>query len=495
MDRLHVAWMAFGLYLAVTTWLAWRGMKKTTSLSGFALGNGDMGPLLVGITLAASIASTATFVINPGFVWKDGLAAFFHFGVAGFGGVTVGLVVLSKGFRALGTKTKALTLPHWIGARFESPGLRTYFALLNLVLAIAFVVLIIKGSAIVMQLTLGLSYFWSVVLIVGFVFSYILMGGTYAHAYTNALQGALMVLVAIALVYSGLHLFGGEVSFLDRLATRDPSLVAVPRPESPLFGNVFDVFVAGFVVSFGLVCQPHILTKALYLRSDRDLRRYLVIATLIGATFAGILIVGLYARVGFPELDAVPQDAVVASYLGKAFSPVVGVLVSVALLAAGMSTMDGILVSASTIAGSDLFLGALGQRLFPHLEAEARERMALTASRWILVGMGVGAFLLAIDPPQLVGLFAQHGIYGLVAASVGPVVFGIFAPRANASGAIVAAVAGPLVHFGHQLAVGFTLNPARTATEGVVVAVALQGALLLAATRARDVPAVGSTLG
>src|SRR5690606_27752070 len=113
-------WIAFGVYLAVTTWLAWRGMKKTTSLAGFALGNGDMGPLLVGITLAASIASTATFVINPGFVWKDGLSALAHFGIAGFGGVTVGLVVLSKGFRALGTKTKALTLPHWIGARFES---------------------------------------------------------------------------------------------------------------------------------------------------------------------------------------------------------------------------------------------------------------------------------------------------------------------------------------------------------------------------------------
>ncbi|MCB9633216.1 MAG: sodium:solute symporter family protein [Sandaracinus sp.] len=494
MDRLHVAWMAFGVYLAVTTWLAWRGMKKTTSLSGFALGNGDMGPLLVGITLAASIASTATFVINPGFVWKDGLAAFVHFGIAGFGGVTVGLVVLSKGFRALGAKTKALTLPHWIGARFESPGLRTYFALLNLVLAIAFVVLIIKGSAIVMQLTLGLSYFWSVVLIVGFVFSYILMGGTYAHAYTNALQGAMMVIVAVALVYSGLHLFGGETSFLERLAERGPNLVEVPNPDSPLFNNVFDVFIAGFVVSFGLVCQPHILTKALYLRSDRDLRRYLVIATLIGATFAGILIVGLYARVGFPELDTVPQDAVVASYLGKAFSPIVGVLVSVALLAAGMSTMDGILVSASTIAGSDLFLGALGQKLFPNLDQEARETMALKASRWILVAMGVGAFLLALDPPQLVGLFAQFGIYGLVAASVGPVVYGIFAQRATASGAIAAAVAGPLVHFGHQIAVGFTLNPARTATEGVLVAVVLQGVFLMVSSRDRAAKAAGSLI-
>jgi Na+/proline symporter len=157
--------------------------------------------------------------------------------------------------------------------------------------------------------------------------------------------------------------------------------------------------------------------------------------------------------------------------------------------------MDGILVSASTIAGSDLFLGALGQKLFPKLDQAAREQMALKASRWILVAMGVGAFLLSLDPPQLVGLFAQHGIYGLVAASVGPVVFGIFAPRATANGAIAAAIVGPLVHFGHQLAVGFTLNPARTATEGVIAAVVVQGAILFAATRARDVRAAGSLLG
>ncbi|MEZ4252211.1 MAG: hypothetical protein R3B99_28690 [Polyangiales bacterium] len=159
-----------------------------------------------------------------------------------------------------------------------------------------------------------------------------------------------------------------------------------------------------------------------------------------------------------------------------------------------MSTMDGILVSASTIAGSDLFLGALGQKLFPNLDQEARETMALKASRWILVAMGVGAFLLALDPPQLVGLFAQFGIYGLVAASVGPVVYGIFAQRATASGAIAAAVAGPLVHFGHQIAVGFTLNPARTATEGVLVAVVLQGVFLLVSSRDRAASATGSLI-
>ena len=79
MERTTLAWLAFGAYLVITTGLALRGMRKTKSLAGFALGNGDMGPLLVGITLAASVASTATFVINPGFVWKDGLSALLHF--------------------------------------------------------------------------------------------------------------------------------------------------------------------------------------------------------------------------------------------------------------------------------------------------------------------------------------------------------------------------------------------------------------------------------
>ncbi|HJL21497.1 MAG: sodium:solute symporter [Sandaracinus sp.] len=473
MERTTLAWLAFGAYLVITTGLALRGMRKTKSLAGFALGNGDMGPLLVGITLAASVASTATFVINPGFVWKDGLSALLHFGLAGAGGVTVGLIVLSKGFRRLGKEHAALTLPHWLGSRYRSPAMRTYFALLNLALAISFVVLIIKGSALVMQVTLGLSYGWSVVLIVGFVFSYILMGGTYAHAYTNALQGTLMIVVALAIFASGLHLFadGGVSGFMDQLAARDPQLTGATNASSFLFSTPFEVFVCGFVVSFGLVCQPHILMKSLYLRSDRDVNRYLVIAAVIGVVFALILVAGLYARVAYPELDGAAQDTIMASYIGKAFSPVAGVLISVALLAAGMSTMDGILVSASTIAGSDLFLGALGEKLAPKATDEERQQLALKASRAILVAMGAVAFVLALNPPELVGLFAQTGIYGLVAASLAPVTFGVFAKNPDGRWAFAAALVGPAVHFTHffvsTYGLGAPINPAVTATEGV----------------------------
>jgi len=480
MDRDLLAWCAFGTYVLLTTVLALRGMKKTKDFDGFALGNGDLGPVMVGITLAAAIASTATFVINPGFVYVHGVSALMHLGLAASAGVIVALLVLSRGFRKLGKKTAALTLPHWVGARFGHRGMRTYFALLNLLLAVAFVVLIVKGSALVMQHTLGLGYAASVLVIVGFVFSYILLGGTYAHVYTNAFQGALMVVVALVIFGSGLYLLGDGVGpFLDQLAAQDPNLVDPVNATSPFFGSTWDVFVCGFVVGAGLTCQPHILTKSLYLSSERDLRRYLVVSVGVGVIFALVLVAGLYARIRFPGIES--QDAVMPVYLTRAFGPMTGVLISVALLAAGMSTLDGLLVSASTIAANDLVLGQLGDRLLRNTDPERRQQIALKTSRVILVLMGVVSAGMALDPPELVGIFAQVGVYGLVAASLAPITLGVFVDDLDARYVFAAALVGPGVHFTHYLisvyGLGTFVNPASTATEGVFVSFGLLGLL------------------
>ena len=115
-----LVWSLFLLYLGATAWLAWLGWRKTRDLKSFATGGGTMSPLVVGITLAASMASTATFVINPGFIYKHGVAALIHLGVAVSLGIITGLIVLSAGFQRIGARTGALTLPHWIGQRYGS---------------------------------------------------------------------------------------------------------------------------------------------------------------------------------------------------------------------------------------------------------------------------------------------------------------------------------------------------------------------------------------
>ncbi len=358
---------------------------------------------------------------------------------------------------------------------------------MNLALAVCFVVLLIKGSAIVMQHTLGTSYLAGVIITVGFVFSYIMMGGTYAHAYTNAFQGALMIVVALVIIGSGVYLLGDGIGpFFASLAEKDPALVAPVRADGPLFTSSFEIFLCGFVVAFGLTCQPHILMKALYLKSDKQVNRYLVVASVVGLLFAAILVAGLWARAVLE--GPVAQDAAMALYIREAFSPVAGVLISVALLAAGMSTMDGILVSASTIAGNDLLLGGMGKRLVKDKSEEERQKLALSASRIILVIMGVSAFVIALDPPELVGLFAQMGVYGLVAASLIPVAGGIFLRNLDARHVFASAIVGPAVHFAHYgyvtLIQGEILNPAIPATEGIAAS-ALTLALLTAVARLR----------
>ncbi|PSR08977.1 MAG: hypothetical protein C7N36_21015, partial [Bacteroidetes bacterium] len=68
-----LAWILFVIYLLGTAWLGWLGYRKTDDFGSFAIGKGDLSPLQVGVTLAAATASAATFIINPGFVYVDGL--------------------------------------------------------------------------------------------------------------------------------------------------------------------------------------------------------------------------------------------------------------------------------------------------------------------------------------------------------------------------------------------------------------------------------------
>ena len=88
-------YLVTGGYAILVYWLSWIGMRRTSSVEGFSIGNKDMSPYLVGITLAASISSTATFVINPGFVYTHGVSAYLHFGVAGSLGILAAFLVLT----------------------------------------------------------------------------------------------------------------------------------------------------------------------------------------------------------------------------------------------------------------------------------------------------------------------------------------------------------------------------------------------------------------
>jgi sodium/pantothenate symporter len=464
-------YLVIGAYAALVYGLSIVGMRRTRSVEGFSIGNKDMSPYLVGITLAASIASTATFVINPGFVYTHGLSAYLHFGVAGSLGILTAFLVLTRGFLRLGESSRALTIPQWIFYRYNHRGFSLFFAFINL-LSITFVVLILVGCSLLVTGLFPIDQKTALVLVLLFVFSYVLMGGTYAHAYTNTLQGLMMLGVTLLLFIKGLHYFAGDPAAA--LAGIGEQYAAAFNKGSNLYFDFFSVFVSGFVVTFALMLQPHILTKVLYLRSERDIGRFIGTTVVVGTLFTLMLMIGFYARLAGLDIDA--QDTVVREYLlhefgSSAWGEYVLVFIFITLLAAGMSTLDGILVALSAMVVNDIVRPLFG---------ETRDGLAL--SRWVLVAVGVIGVLLAWNPPPLIGLFAQKGVYGLAAASLVPVLFGVLVRRHIPLWVVMGAAGlGLGLHLLFNLALGVA-NPAVSATYGIFASL-LFALLGLAVTR------------
>ena len=185
-----------------------------------------------------------------------------------------------------------------------------------------------------------------------------------------------------------------------------------------------------------------------------------------GGIFGLMLFIGFYARL--IDLPVASQDAVVVTYITQKFAdfwwgPYLKGMLSIGLLAAGLSTLDGILVSLSSMITTD-FLG-------PMMKFD--DKRGLDISRYILVVVGVVGLILAWNPPKYVGLFAQKGVYALAAASLVPFLSGVMRKNILPVPVIfTASLSALFVHFYLNLFAGVT-NPAVSGTWAILVSLTI----------------------
>jgi len=447
-------WALVAVYAAVLLAFVVRGARRNRSLADYALGSVSFPPVAVGLALAASMTSAATFIINPGFIALYGISGVISYAVALPLAAMTSLVVLTKGFRRHGTSVKALSLAQWMGTRYRSRGFALFFAVLSLLL-ITFIVLIVVGLVKVLSRTLDVGETAALVGIVVFVFGYMMFGGANSMVYTNTVQAALMLVVAFVLLGSGHeHFAGGVHGFLAKLRAIDPALVGTTNPGSFLFRSWFEIVVAQVVVGVAIVCQPHIITKSLLLKSDRDVNRYLAVGVVTELIFFAVVFAGLYARLAFPDLTvdgaALKMDGIIPAYVVHEFPVWLGLVVVLGLISAGLSTLEGLVQALATTLTSDLFVPLAG-RLLPPAGTPARERAMLAAGRIAIMLLAVVTVVLSRDqlqhPKLSVAIFAQNGVYAYFSAAFVPILFGMFLPRTPRVAAMAAAAVAVVVHF------------------------------------------------
>ena len=440
------------LYAALILFFVIRGALRTRSISDYAVGSIAFSPVVVGLSLAASITSAATFIINPGFIALYGVSGILALAICLPLAAFVSLVVLTKSFRKHGTTVKALTMAQWIGKRYGSQGFAIFFGFLSLLL-ITFIVLICVGMTKVLASALNAPELTVLVVLIAFVFGYMMFGGANSMVYTNTIQAILMIIVAVILLTSGYeHFSEGVQGFMARLEAIDPMLVATVNPESFLFRDWFEIVFCSIVVGVAIICQPHILTKSLLLKEESQVNRYLVVAIIVEALFFAVVIAGLYARLSFPDLtvDGEPlnMDGIIPAYVVKEFPVYVGLVVIMGLISAGLSTLEGLIQSVPTSITSDIIDPLAGKSLG---EGEHRQRRLIFINKVVIIVVAVVSGLLSYDqlvnPSLSVGIFAQNGVYAYFSAAFIPVLFGVFLKDVPRVAVVAASVTAVVVHF------------------------------------------------
>lgn len=438
-------WIAVIAYMALILFFVIRGAIQTKNISDYALGNIAFSPIAVGLALAASMTSAATFIINPGFIAYYGISGFLSFGLVLSISALVSLIVITKGFRKVGTTVKALTMAQWIGSRYKNKSYSLFFGFVSLLL-ITFIVLICVGLSKLLSKALNVEEIYILISVIVFVFGYMMFGGANSMVYTNMIQASLMIVVAIILLTSGFEHFSEGISgFLAKLKAIDPALTQGTNEQSPLFRDYFEIIFCQIVVGIAIVCQPHIITKSLLLKKDNQVNTYLVVGVIVEFLFFLVVFAGLYARLEFPNLTVdgslLSLDGVLSAYVVKKFTAGIGIIVVMGLISAGLSTLEGLIQSLSTTITQDVIQPIFGN---PKLQPVILNRLTIA---FLAIVSFVFSSQQLISPDLSVGIFAQNGVYAYFSAAFVPVIFGTFLKQVPLHIPFTSSIAAILIHF------------------------------------------------
>lgn len=443
MDLKTCLYVGFSLYVVFVIYVGFIGSKKIKGLSDFAVASESMGPVALGLAFAASFFSAATFLGYVGYAYAWGATSLWIF-LAIFGGSTLGFIVIAKGVRDSNTKIKALSLPDWLGEMYQSDALRALVSVIILIQTFYVAGQLSAGGTLLSGL-LDIDYSTAVIAVTIVTIVYVTLGGLFADVYTSIGQTCLMMFAGVVVFGSAFFIFEGGITEVSSiLAARDPLLVSVLNPNSLHMYSYAAVFGV-ILIEFAFSGQPQLLTKILALKNPKDIK--IMIWTWIVAAFCCMLVIfgGLYMLALDPNI-AQPDYAVV-EYVKIYFHPIISTVLAVSIVAALMSTACGLLLVMTTCVASDLFRKTLVGRGYIKMDAAAADRAAYMMTKFLPAIFGVICILMALNPPQFMGVMVWIGISGVASATLAPMLIAILWPRRiDAKAAIAGAIVGEGVY-------------------------------------------------
>ena len=440
------SWLFLVLYIALMLGLGVIAQRRIKHADDFATARNSYGPVFLAFAFAASTASGATFLGSPALSYEWGYAANwanFLYPIGLYFGVLICMRLVASSGHHFGNRS----IPEYLGDRYQSDGIRVLVSLMSLVLFFYLAGQLVSGL-VMFEVMLGLSPGWALLITTLVLLIYVVMGGAHADILTDGFQGFMMLLLAIVVIvlfFMGYGVEGGFSGMLDNLEAQDTALVGALNDKTPLYHSWWAIVAIVFAhVPLGLL--PHLGNKLWALKDSNGQMQFVKLAFLFGLTLAMLGVGGLLARAVLGDSlyaeGSNPNESLPLLFI-ELFPTWLAALIGVGVLAAVMSTADGLVVSSSQIIANDLYRRTIAPRLHPELSEDVLDRRVLLISRVATVAVLVVCMTMAwalID--KNVALIVWIGNGGMMAAFAGPLVVGALWRGVTAKGAYAGLIAG-----------------------------------------------------
>lgn len=451
MSLFQWSWLFLAVYIGVMLLFGIIGNRRVSGADDFAVARQSYGPFVLALAFASTAASGATFLGLPGLTYSYGISTIWLAFLYPLG-IYLGVLICQRTIGRFGNETGVRSIPEYLGERYQSEALRISAAVFSLMLLFYLAGQLVAGL-VMFEIMLGVPEAWALGITTLVLLGYVTLGGAHADILTDGAQGFLMVLLAVAIIILFLMGVGagGLDSLLDNLYEQDEHLMDWFNPDVAITASVWSMFALVFAhIPLGLL--PHIGNKLWALKDERSRNRFLIMAFTFGLILPGIALGGATARavLGDSLLGGGANTALPALFI-QMFPAWLAALLGVGVLAAVMSTADGLVISTSQVFANDIYRKSIVPRAHKHLSDDEVDKNVLLISRVVTALTLVGAASLAwAVKDQNVVLLIWAGVGGFIAAMAGPLVLGSIWNGVSGAGALsgfwTGAIAFILIH-------------------------------------------------
>ena len=440
-----IDWIILAAYAISTILLGWYFGRKQSDTSEYFVGSGKMNPVLIGISLFATLLSTISYLAIPGEVLGKGPIYLTNYIAYPFVFLVLGFVVLPVYMNQRVTSAYEL-LEARLGVSIRLLG-ATMFLLLRLVWMSLLVYLTAKAIAIMIGVGDEMVP-WIVVVTGVFAVTYTSLGGLRAVVITDLMQtlllygGALLVIGTVTWQMGGFGWFPSE--WQDEIWDSQPVISFDPATRVTVVGSILSVFLWTVCTSMGdqVSVQRFMATKDAA-AARRAIGLQLIVAFVVGITLGvvGIALLGFFQA----NPDLLPGDGSLKEQADKMFPhfiaehlpPVVTGFVVSGLFAAAMSSIDSGVNSITAVVMTD-FMERFGRK--PETDAKH-----LRFARTLAVVIGTIVVLLSTFMEYIPGNFmaVTNKTVNLLTVPIALLFyFALYVPSATAKSVWIATIAG-----------------------------------------------------